>query len=183
MLLIDIIPPVREIPSTITTSADMNNSQKRFGKFKTTILEPLPFLKEEEKKEPKDFDAYVVSDSISSMSSFFDGSEGGDKGEDVYSNSIISSVNAKEPEELVDQDLINLLGFILKLKPPSDSDIAKKSVEFGEPIRMKTLVFDLDETLIHSWLILAHKPEEHHKDFEILLSNGGRYGVAVRPYT
>ena len=47
---------------------------------------------------------------------------------------------------------------------------------------MKTLIFDLDETLIHSWLILPHKEELPNKTFEILLSNGGKYGVSVRPY-
>lgn len=56
----------------------------------------------------------------------------------------------KEPEDLVDKDLINLLAFIKRLHMPSDSEIANKALEFGELSRHKTLIFDLDETLIHS---------------------------------
>lgn len=58
-----------------------------------------------------------------------------------------------------------------------------KSVELGSWTRMKTLVFDLDETLIHSQLILSENgKQEMPKDFEIQLSNGGRYAVKIRPY-
>lgn len=60
----------------------------------------------------------------------------------------------KEPEDLVDKDLINLLAFIRKLKMPSDEEISKKALQFGELSRHKTLIFDLDETLIHSKLIV-----------------------------
>lgn len=56
----------------------------------------------------------------------------------------------KEPEDLVDKDLINLLAFIKRLTMPTDADIATKTLEFGELSRHKTLIFDLDETLIHS---------------------------------
>ena len=56
----------------------------------------------------------------------------------------------KEPEDLIDRDLINLLTFIKKLKVPTDDEIALRGLEFGEYIRHKTLIFDLDETLIHS---------------------------------
>ena len=56
----------------------------------------------------------------------------------------------KEPEDLVDRDLINLLGYIKRLHKPSEAEIREKAVEFGEFTRYKTLIFDLDETLIHS---------------------------------
>lgn len=51
----------------------------------------------------------------------------------------------------MDSDLINLLNYISKLKKPNDKDIEGKFVEFGEVTRHKTLIFDLDETLIHSF--------------------------------
>ncbi len=47
---------------------------------------------------------------------------------------------------------------------------------------MKTLIFDLDETLIHSTLLTASKPEEINKDFEIALNSGAKYSISVRPY-
>lgn len=56
----------------------------------------------------------------------------------------------KEPEDLIDKDLINLLTYIKRLPRPTDQEIASKAVEFGELTRHKTLIFDLDETLIHS---------------------------------
>jgi hypothetical protein len=56
----------------------------------------------------------------------------------------------KEPEDLIDKDLLNLLAFIKRLSEPTEAQIMEKSLEFGEISRHKTLIFDLDETLIHS---------------------------------
>lgn len=56
----------------------------------------------------------------------------------------------KEPEQLIDKDLMNLLGFIRTLQPPNVSEMQDKCVEFGEFTRHKTLIWDMDETLIHS---------------------------------
>jgi len=56
----------------------------------------------------------------------------------------------KEPEDLIDRDLLNLLSFIKKLQAPSDGEVRARGIEFGEVTRYKTLIFDLDETLIHS---------------------------------
>jgi hypothetical protein len=63
------------------------------------------------------------------------------------------STQIKEPEDLIDKDLINLLSYIKRLPKPSEEMIQGKMIEFGEIIRHKTLVFDLDETLIHSSVI------------------------------
>jgi hypothetical protein len=60
----------------------------------------------------------------------------------------------KAPEDLIDQDLLNLLSFIKTLSKPSDDEILSKQVSFGEPTRHKTLIFDLDETLIQSHMII-----------------------------
>ena len=70
--------------------------------------------------------------------------------EDYYNNSILISTQIKEPEDLIDKDLINLLAYIKRLTKPTDSEIAAKSVEFGDLTRHKTLIFDLDETLVHT---------------------------------
>ena len=70
----------------------------------------------------------------------------------------------------------------MKLEAPSEEDIEQKSVKFGEYTRQKTLVFDLDETLINSFLIVTPEQEEQERSFEFTLKNGGRYGVGIRPY-
>jgi len=62
---------------------------------------------------------------------------------------MVSSM-VKEPEDLIDRDLLNLLGFIKKQILPKDEEINSKIFELGEITRYKTLIFDLDETLIHS---------------------------------
>lgn len=94
---------------------------------------------------PSCIDPYIVGSSVSSMSSILD-----DDGEDYYSQSIIVSAMVKEPSDLVDSDLLNLLSFIKRLRIPTDAEIQAKSLEFGDLSRHKTLIFDLDETLIHS---------------------------------
>lgn len=58
--------------------------------------------------------------------------------------------HTRDPEELIDKDLLELLTFIRTLPKPDDDEIARKSVNFGEVTRHKTLIFDLDETLIQS---------------------------------
>ena len=52
-------------------------------------------------------------------------------------------------------DLINLLKFIRKISVPSDASVESKHIKFGEVTRHKTLIFDLDETLIHSQFVSA----------------------------
>jgi len=128
-------------------------------------------------KNGDNFDPFIVNDSVSSGSSFFD-----DDQEDFYSNSILASTQIKDQEELVDVDLVNLLQYILKMNLPTEEVVKSKSVELGEFTRMKTLIFDLDETLIHSWQITPQKQDEINKEFEIELQSGLKYGIAVRPY-
>ena len=69
---------------------------------------------------------------------------------DTYSQSMLVSSMVKEPEDLIDRDLINLLRYIKTLKFPSEDEVKAKEIELGEVTRYKTLIFDLDETLIHS---------------------------------
>jgi hypothetical protein len=92
------------------------------------------------------FDNYIVEDSESSLGSLI--SEGVEDEEDLYSSSIMTITSANDQEELVDKDLLDLLGFIKQLPTPTDTEIASKAVSFGEVTRHKTLIFDLDETLI-----------------------------------
>lgn len=74
---------------------------------------------------------------------------------DFYSQSVMVSGMVKEQEDLIDRDLINLLTYIKVMKIPEQP---KCKVEFGEVTRYKTLIFDLDETLIHSTLVVHPQP-------------------------
>ena len=99
--------------------------------------------------EERHFDQYVVDDDLSSLGS--DASNEGD--DDLYLSSVIAVTQVKAPEELVDTDLLNLLRLIKTLPLPTGDEISSKSVQFGDYTRYKTLIFDLDETLIQSHYI------------------------------
>lgn len=73
-----------------------------------------------------------------------------DDQENFYQTSVFACVSVTEPEELVDRDLTNLLQFIKKLSAPPMENLKERMIEFGEYTRHKTLIWDMDETLIHS---------------------------------
>ena len=54
-------------------------------------------------------------------------------------------------------------------------------LEFGELTRHKTLIWDMDETLVHVQYKLPGT-EFHNHDFEITLESGITYAVTKRPY-
>ena len=59
-----------------------------------------------------------------------------------------------DPSKLIDMELVNLLKFCNELKKKhADTDeyqdeVMAKSVEFGKKTREKTLILDMDETMI-----------------------------------
>lgn len=116
---------------------------------------------------------YIVDDDVSSLGSDVLEDEFGD-----YASSIINLTDAKAPEDLVDSDLVNLLKVIKSLAPARDEEISLRK-EFGEVTRHKTIVFDLDETLVQS----QHVPEGGTEvgDFQVTLGKV-RFGVTKRPY-
>ena len=46
-----------------------------------------------------------------------------DEGEDLYTRSILLSTEIKEPEDLIDNDLWNMMKFIKNLRQPTEADI------------------------------------------------------------
>jgi len=74
-----------------------------------------------------------------------------------------------------------LLSYIKRLPIPSLEEIAPKSVDFGELTRHKTLIWDLDETLVHVQYKLPGAELSNH-DFEIKLKDGITYAITKRPY-
>lgn len=62
-----------------------------------------------------------------------------------------------------DKDLLQLLSFVSLLAPSTIAELESKSVTFGEQIRHKTLILDIDETLIHSRPLLGEYTEGKDK--------------------
>jgi hypothetical protein len=57
-----------------------------------------------------------------------------------------------------DPELFKIMKIITTFKPSEDAELVSKSVSFGEHTRHKTLILDLDETLIHSTPIIGGLP-------------------------
>ena len=91
----------------------------------------------------------------------------GSSGEDAFNNSILLTTTIKNSNDLVDADLNNLLKYISKLEIPNLKELENRSVEFGELERQKTLIFDLDETLIHSQLISPDNKSDYDEIIEL----------------
>jgi TFIIF-interacting CTD phosphatase-like protein len=77
---------------------------------------------------------------------------------------------------------MNLLAYIKFLPVPDIADLKDKMVEFGDYTRHKTLIWDMDETLVHTSLLMPDQDTAHNIDFTVTLKNGTRFGVAIRPY-
>ena len=89
----------------------------------------------------------------------------------------------KEMEGLVDNDLNNLLVSFDQLPRPTPEDLSKLKVSLGEITRQKTLVLDMDETLIHAkqtW------PADWGQDFEFVVQDEDgddvKFAVKKRPH-
>jgi hypothetical protein len=102
-------------------------------------------------------DKYLDSNSSSNSSDFFE-----EEDEDYYNKSLgAADIGGKDPSELIDKPLIDLFRFTAKFVPPNLDYILKNSVEIGEVTRHKTLILDLDETLVHAMI----NPKEENGDF------------------
>lgn len=59
-----------------------------------------------------------------------------------------------------------MLSYIKRLPDSTDEELSAKCVDFGELTRHKTLIWDLDETLVHAEYKSPDK-EYYNSDFEI----------------
>merc|ERR1712099_115399 len=73
--------------------------------------------------------------------------------QDAIMNDEEAKDSKKDVKNLVDKNMINLLKACSMLPRPSKDDIQARKVNFGTPFRQKTLILDMDETLIHSRFI------------------------------
>lgn len=76
----------------------------------------------------------------------------------------------KDAMDLVDEDLKNLLLSFDKLERPTAEQIKALKVEFGEVDRQKTLILDMDETLIHAKPKIKSN-EDFEGDYDIVLKD------------
>lgn len=113
---------------------------KQATAFKKGVIEDVAVSERSEHLE-----SYIIEDSEGSIGSLISEEQETD---DLYSTSLMAITSTQQPEELVDKDLLDLLAFIKHLPSALESEIASKAVSFGEVTRHKTLIFDMDETLI-----------------------------------
>jgi Dullard-like phosphatase family protein len=140
---------------------------------------------EEEEKIP--IEDYFCNDSESSDSS---GEEEGGTGLSSLMAGLDESELLKRPEELIDKSLTGLLKKMATFPPPTQAQIEERAVKFGESHRHKTLIFDMDETLIHAEIKQKGEEPITDSDFQITLKNLNEAGeeeefivyVKMRPF-
>lgn len=105
--------------------------------------------------------------------------------QDFYTTSVMELSKVRVAQELVDQDLKTILKFIGKLTPSTDEELKERYVTLGEMDRQKTLIFDMDETLIHAFptkLVEQQPSLASLADFSVKMKNGEEFYVSVRPF-
>ena len=93
-----------------------------------------------------------------------DSSSSGDGGDDDADD------DRKDAMDLVDEDLKNLLLSFDSLERPTAEKIQELKVEFGPVDRQKTLILDMDETLIHAKPKIPSN-EDFEGDYDIVLQD------------
>lgn len=124
-----------------------------------------------------------------------DSSSDDDLSEDEAGGGLIGGLEESEllniaPESLIDKNLTDLLKMMKGFPPPTQAQIDARAVTFGEMDRHKTLIFDMDETLIHAEIKSQKDPDIEDADFKIQLKNQNDAGqveeynvwVKMRPY-
>ena len=84
-------------------------------------------------------------------------------------------------EDLIDKEMIDLMKICSQFRCPPMDELQDKMVTFGPPSRLKLLVLDMDETLIHA-RFLTHPSQEKSDDgnfFVTLASENAEHNVKV----
>eukprot|EP00347_Sterkiella_histriomuscorum_P021704 403333054 len=118
--------------------------------------------------------------------------DGDEDDEDRVYQQILASQNSPQTvgqvDDLVDKETIDLLRVCARFKYPTEDEISNKFVNFGPRKRNKTLVLDMDETLIHAKFMTS--PDQEKNDdghFTIHLSSRDnedvvKVSVKMRPF-
>ena len=88
--------------------------------------------------------------------------------------------------DLVDQKMTDHLRVCKSLPPTTEEELKERHVYFGEHTRHKTLIFDLDETLIHAEIVGPSETRDDRSFFIMLSGTSGedehKVYVKQRPY-
>jgi hypothetical protein len=139
--------PYNNSASAIQKSHSLNEIGALFNNKLAGFKEKLDKAAEkvdQKKKEGKSgLDAYIAEDSDESNDSF----------EDAKDPNCMSMVE-EDPRKLIDLDLVNLLRYCKELNDQKEDDeeyqdeVMLKSFQLGTKTKPKTLIFDMDETLV-----------------------------------
>lgn len=127
---------------------------------------------DEEKEEDEDdipIDHYMVDSDDSEDDS--EGDEDKGQNENMTLAAVDSEFDNKDPQKLVDEDLNELLKICSTMEEPTEKMLNDRAVLMGEKKRHKTLVLDMDETLIHAEILPEKAKPIKDADFHITLKN------------
>lgn len=94
----------------------------------------------------------------------------------------------KDPSKLIDLELIRLLKYCNDLQNTHkdtieyQEEVMMKSVELGKKTKEKTLILDMDETMIAAKFGSAAEPNGHFQPNFSFNFQGANIGVRFRPY-
>ena len=78
--------------------------------------------------------------------------------------------------------MIDLLRVLTKFRVPTMEDLKDKFVYLGERTKMKLLLLDMDETMIHSRFGISPQDEKNDDgDFFLTIPPNERFSVKMRP--
>lgn len=125
-------------------------------------------IKEVDEEEDIPIESYLVGSDISDTSS--DDDENAENTNKTL-GAPDSDLTQKDPQALVDQELTTLLKQCKEFPEPTPEQISAKGIEFGDRKRDKTLILDMDETLIHAEILPESAKPIKDVDFTITLKN------------
>lgn len=158
----------------IAKSIDVIKQERITEEKKEIGIEKIPEAAEDLEQDKKK-KRFIIEDDSDSDSDSSGGSYDGVAEQDLE--------HKKEMEDLVDDELTSLLLQFDTLPRPTQADIDAREQFFGEPKRQKTLILDMDETLIHAKL-KSTVPADYGEDFCIECVDGDDrmvFAVKKRP--
>ena len=91
-----------------------------------------------------------------------------------------AKIDPKDVKNLVDKNMIDLLRACSMLTRPTQEEIEQRKVAFGERTRQKTLILDMDETLIHSkFYKLTGNEADTIPDGLVMTADGAEFNILI----
>lgn len=91
-----------------------------------------------------------------------------------------TKIDPKDVKNLVDKNMIDLLRACSMLTRPTKEEIDQRKISFGERTRQKTLILDMDETLIHSkFYKLSGNEADTIPDGLVMTEDGAEFNILI----